>query len=76
MFTHIGDRSVYFVAHWDCPRIKKPTIRDVVLDRKGSDRQYKRLYKDPTDFTKPQQTIQRPKKIITRHKTLDKNPKY
>ena len=30
----------------------------------------------PTDFTKPRQTIQSPKKTIQRHQMLDKAPKY
>ena len=34
------------------------------------------LYKAPTDYTKPRQTLQSPKKTIQRHRILDKNQKY
>ena len=35
-----------------------------------------RLYKGPTDYTKPRQTIRSFRKTIQRHKILDKTPKY
>ena len=36
----------------------------------------KRLYKAPTDYTKPQNNIQRHKETIQRHNILDKDPTY
>ena len=35
-----------------------------------------RLYKAPTDYTKPQQTVQSPEKTIQRPEILDKTKKY
>ena len=46
------------------------TVRTLLRSREGGS--HKRLYKAPTDYTKPRQTLQSPRRTIQRPKIINK----